>query len=125
MRFIKFLGVGGTATALQYGLLILLVEANLAPAVIASGISYAVSSVLNYLLNYYFTFNSDAHHHRALLKFIAVACVGLSINTSLIYILIEQISIHYLIAQALATLTVLLWNYFAHKHWTYKAVQGN
>lgn len=125
MKFIKFLGVGGTATAIQYGILVLLVEANLAVPVVASAIGYIISSAANYALNYYFTFSSTARHHVAIAKFIAVASAGLAINSALLYLMTEIASFYYLLAQLVATGAVMLWNFFIHRHWTYASAPGN
>lgn len=125
MNFVKFLGVGGTATLLQYAVLILMVEFEFAEPVVASTFGYALSSICNYLLNYYFTFGSNAHHHLAALKFTVVAITGLCINSGLVYLLTEVLDLHYLFAQVLSTATVLLWNFFIHNHWTYKSTPGN
>lgn len=124
MNFIKFLGVGGAATLLQYTILILLVEFDLAIPVVASAVGYALSSIFNYTLNYYLTFGSTAQHHVAATKFVAVAVVGLGINSGLIYLLNDVLSLHYIFAQILSTITVLLWNFFIHKHWTYTSAPG-
>lgn len=123
MKFIKFLGVGGLATAVQYGILILLVETDLAIAVVASSVGYIVSGVLNYVLNYYYTFQSVAKHHSAAIKFILVMTIGLGINSGMVYLLTEIVGIYYLVAQVLATIAVLLWNFTAHLFWTYKSVE--
>lgn len=125
MKFVKFLGVGGTATAIQYGILILLVEMNLAAPVIASTVGYIVSSAANYLLNYYFTFASNARHGAAVVKFFIVASAGLGINTVLLYLMTEIASAYYLLAQVIATGAVLFWNFFIHRHWTYASAPGN
>lgn len=125
MNFVKFLGVGGTATAIHYAILILLVELDLTTAAVASAIGYTLSSIANYLLNYYFTFSSKADHGVAGLKFMIVAGAGLTINTSLVYLMTETANFYYLAAQLIATFIVLLWNYYIHKIWTYKSAQGN
>lgn len=123
MGFIKFLSVGGTATLLQYAILIALVETAAATPVLASSIGYVLSSVYNYLLNYYFTFESAARHHIAAFKFMIVAAIGLTINSSLVFIFTEMIVLHYLAAQVLSTIAVLIWNFYVHRHWTYKSAQ--
>lgn len=125
VKFIKFLAVGGLATAIQYGILILLVETYLALPVVASSIGYLVSSIANYLLNYYFTFSSSASHSLAIIKFVGVVLIGLLINSFLVFVMTEIISIYYIIAQIVATLAVLIWNFFAHKYWTYKSHEGS
>lgn len=124
MSFLKFLGVGGTATLLQYIILILLVEAGSAAPVVASTIGFVISCMYNYLLNYYFTFGSKAKHHIAAVKFATVAIIALAINSTMLYLLTEKFSFYYLFAQLASTTAVLLWNFFAHKHWTYKSTQG-
>jgi putative flippase GtrA len=119
MEIVKFLIVGGSATALQYGLLIVFVQfAGLTP-VAATSIAYAISSVYNYLLNYYATFKSNASHQTAAIKFAAVASSGLLINAGIIYALIKW-GLHYLMAQVIATFIILVWNFVVHKYWTYR-----
>lgn len=122
MTFIKFLGVGGIATSVQYLLLLFFVEFGLFSAAVASAVGYVCASVVNYLLNYYLTFRSDAKHHVAGLKFIVVVFVGLILNTTLMYLFVNILEIYYVISQLIATLNVLLWNFFANKNWTYKVI---
>lgn len=124
MRFVKFLGVGGTATLIQYTILVVLVEFFSTLPVIASTIGFVTSSTYNYLLNYYFTFGSQARHHVASAKFALVATLGLTINSAIIFLLTEWLTVHYIVAQAIATLVVLIWNFLAHQHWTYKSTGG-
>lgn len=118
--FVKFLGIGGIATALQYVLLAIMVELLGINAVIASTLAYVASSVANYMMNYYFTFSSTAGHRQAASKFAVVVCCGLGINAGVMFILLNVVGLHYLAAQICATLVVLICNYIAHKHWTYK-----
>ena len=119
MEIVKFLIVGGSATALQYGLLIVFVQfAGLSP-VVATSIAYAISSVYNYLLNYYATFKNDGSHRTAATKFLAVAGSGLLINAGIIAAL-TKLGAHYLVAQVVATLVILVWNFVVHKYWTYR-----
>jgi putative flippase GtrA len=124
VSFIKFLGVGVIATIIQYLILILLVEMFFAAPLIASTCGFIFSSTINYLLNYYFTFGSQAKHQLAAMKFVMVAAAGLALNSSIVYLLTERWITHYILAQVVATFIVLLWNFFAHQHWTYKTAQG-
>lgn len=117
---IKFLLVGGTATAVQYVALVLLVELVSMNPVIASVLGYIAGAVVNYLLNYYFTFLSEGKHFQTALKFSVVVTSALSLNALIMYICTELLQIHYMISQVIATLLVLVWNFFAHKLWTYK-----
>jgi putative flippase GtrA len=117
--FIKFVGIGGLATALQYALMILLIEWFQIQEVLASASAYAISAVFNYLANYYFTFGSNKNHLQTFSKFVVVAGFGLGLNTLLFYLLFNA-GLHYLIAQVFATLVTLCVNFAAHKLWIYR-----
>ncbi|MFL1453584.1 GtrA family protein [Marinobacter sp. GN3S48] len=125
MKFIKFLGVGGAATLIQYGILIALVEGVQASAVVGSTIGYIVSGIFNYTLNYYFTFSSTAKHRMAAIRFVIVAIIGLALNSSLVYLLTDVFSMFYIAAQVFATGVVVIWNFVAHKNWTYHSIKDH
>ena len=122
MRFIKFVGVGGVATGIHYLILMALVELHLTSAVVATTLGYLVSSLFNYGANYYLTFNSQAKHMTAAVRFYIVAGIGLVLNSAIVYLLNDVANAHYLLAQVVATLLVMCWNYIAHKNWTYISV---
>ncbi|HWV14375.1 MAG TPA: GtrA family protein [Cellvibrio sp.] len=118
-HFIKFLGIGGLSTLLQFALLALLVEFNLAPEVIASALSYFLSSIFNYLANYYLTFSSNSSHSKTLPKFAVTVGLGLTVSTLLFAVFFKLLG-NYLLAQVLATGITLCLNFLAHKLWIYK-----
>lgn len=125
MRFIKFLGVGGAATLIQYGILIAMVEIFQASAVVGSTVGYIVSGIFNYTLNYYFTFSSTARHGPAAARFVIVAVIGLALNSSLVFLFSEVLAVFYIAAQVIATAVVVIWNFVAHKHWTYRSIKDH
>ncbi|MEH6586192.1 MAG: GtrA family protein [Halioglobus sp.] len=120
-QLVRFLGVGCVATLTQYLILIFLAEIYGTDPVLASAIGFAISSILNYLLNYYFTFSSSASHIKAMPKFALVATSALMLNTLCMYILHSELAIHYLVSQVLSTGLVLVWNFVINRHWTYQA----
>lgn len=120
-QFLRFLAVGGSATAIHYLTLVLGVEwLALAPTP-ASAIGFCLSAVYNYWANYHWTFASDRAHQEAAPRFALVAGVGLVLNSLIMATLAEGLAIHYVAAQVLATGVVLLWNFAANRHWTYAA----
>jgi putative flippase GtrA len=125
MRFIKFLGVGGAATLIQYGILIAMVELFQASALVGSTVGYLVSGIFNYTLNYYFTFTSTAGHGHAVTRFVIVAMVGLALNSGLVFLFTDVLAVFYITAQVVATGVVVIWNFIAHKHWTYRSIKDD
>lgn len=123
-RFLAFATVGAVATAVQYGILAVLVElAGWRPAA-ASALGFCVSVLVNYWLNFHLTFAGRAGHRQAALRFVGVAAVGLGINTTVMLLLAPVPAVHYLLAQVLATALALTWNFAASHLWAFRAPPG-
>lgn len=120
-KFFKFLLVGGLATAIHYLLLIILVETVDMRAATASAIGFSISAVGNYVLNHRYTFVSSASHKAAFPKFMLTAATGLGINTVTIAMFTEYLSVHYLLAQLVATAVTLIWNFSINAAWSFRA----
>lgn len=116
--FIRFLLVGGLATTLHYVLLIVLMQVSGLGATLASSLGFAASAIVNYLLNRRFTFTSDIPHVAALPRFATVALTGLALNAVVMAALVH-LHLVYLLAQVVATIATVLWNYVFHIHWTF------
>lgn len=121
-QFLKFASVGAFSTVVQYVILIILTESRLTGPVLASAIGYIGSGILNYLLNYHYTFNSNAGHQTAALKFVTVSTLGLGLNVFLMFAGVHLAGLHYLLCQLLATGVVLLWNFGFNRWWTFHTI---
>jgi len=118
-QFLLFAGVGAIGTLGHYTTLIVLVQFWAVDPVFASSFGFVVGAMINYILNYHFTFQSDKRHAEALTKFLIVATIGAGINGFIMYIGVENTNINYLIVQIFATCVVLLWNFVVNKLWTF------
>lgn len=118
-QFVSFGAVGAVGTVAHYTLFVALVEWAAVDPVPASVAGAALGALVNYLLNYHYTFRSDRRHRDALPRFLAIAGLGLSLNTLCMALFVDSFGMHYLVAQVLATLSVLIWNFFANRHWTF------
>ena len=118
-QFLKFAGVGAIATACHYVILIVLVEFFDFDAVFASTAGFVASSVLNYRLNYSFTFQSSRSHQSAFPRFCMTALVGLLINSGTMTLLVDFGAQHYLFSQLCATLAALFWNFLINRIWSF------
>lgn len=117
----RFAAVGGVATAIQYAVLVLLIEWVGLQEVLASAVSFSLSALINYLLNYYLTFSSGVGHRQAFPRFAVVAAVGLAINTLCFSLAVTLLP--YLLAQLVATLVTLVSNFLFHQLWIYREPQ--
>ena len=118
-QFLWFSGVGIVGTLAHYVILIGLVEIISTKAILASVTGFIVGALVNYFLNYYITFKSTKSHHEAIIKFFAVAVIGLILNTLIMALATEVFALYYLLAQVISTGLVLLWNFTGNRLWTF------
>lgn len=117
--FLRFACVGAVGTAAHYLVLLVLVAGTGATAVPASAAGFLAGAAVNYALNYRLTFASTARHARTLPRFMAVALVGFGANAAAMALLVHGAGLHYLTAQLLATLGVLLLGFVLNARWTF------
>jgi putative flippase GtrA len=121
-QFLRFASVGATGTAVQYLVLWLGVETMGWPAAISSAIGYVLGSVVNYLLNYFFTFGSGKSHVEAATKYYAVLAIGLAITAALMALFVGKLGWNYWAAQIVTTGVALLWHFAGSKWWAFRTV---
>lgn len=120
MSLLRYALVGAAATASHWALLALLVERAGAPAAPASAAGALLGAGVAYAGNRQLTFrDSTAAHRVALPRFLLVAALGALANAVIVY-LGTAAGWHYLAAQALATLSVLLGGYGVNRRWTFR-----
>lgn len=118
-QFLLFTGIGAIGTAGHYATLITLVEALRVAPLPASTLGFIVGALINYFLNYYYTFASTQSHRDTMLKFALVALLGAIANSTVMHVALSWFGLYYLLAQILATIIVLLWNFIVNKLWTF------
>ena len=119
-QFLHFAVVGACGTAVQYVILEIGVEMFDIPAALASAIGYICGSVVNYLLNYFFTFKSGKTHTEAASKYFTLLGIGLCINTALMGLLVHHLGWNKWIAQLLTTGIGLIWNFTGSRFWAFR-----
>jgi len=124
-QFIRFAGIGGVCTALQYLILVLLVTFLDIHPVMASTAGYLLSALLNYQLNRVYTFRSEAAHLHALPRFFAIASVGLLLNAAVLGFMVSMLGLHYMLGQIIATAVTLVWNFLANRTWTFAEAKSD
>lgn len=119
-QFFRFAVVGGTGTSFHFLILIILVRLAGSDPVMASIWGSIGGALVNYILNYHWTFKSNKLHRKALPMFLMVAFSCLALNAAIMTVIINIYGIQYILSQIIATAIVLLWNFGANKAWTFK-----
>ena len=111
---LRFLVSGGIATAVHWaalwGLILLQVD-----AVLASSIGAFLGAIVNYFLQYFFTFKTKRQHKQALLAYAPAVLVSWLLNLVLFYSLYGDVFLDPLVAQVATTAVVMVVNFLLYK----------
>jgi len=118
-QFLRYGTAGAVGTALQYAILVSLVQLTRTPAVAASTAGAVAGALVNYVLNHRWTFASTRTHDHALPRFAAVALAGIALNAIVMLTMLKLFGVHYLLAQAVATGVVVVAGFLANRAWTF------
>lgn len=120
---LKYLIAGGLGFLVDFGLLALLHQVLGWPTWLAAGVAFAASFLFTYAMQRNFTFESEAPHGWALLKYSALVAFNL-LATAGIVALIDQTPAGWVTGKVAATAVTTLWNYFAYRYWVFARPRG-
>lgn len=113
---IRFLLVGGTNTAIDFGLLFILNSFGL-PRVSSNIISTGVAFIFSFFANRNFTFSANSGNiKKQMTLFIIVTLFGLWVIQPIIISLISNL----LVGKIIATAVTLVWNYLFYSRLVFK-----
>lgn len=118
-HFFRYGSVGAVATAAHYLTLVLCVELAGWPAYLASGFGAVVGAQLAYAGNRWFTFGHRGAMRASWPRFMLTALLGALLGMAIVGLGV-RLGIHYLIAQALATLASLVLTFAINRAWTFR-----
>ncbi len=140
VRFIKFAVVGAVGAVIDFSLFNIQTSLLNIPPIIAQAFSFTAAVTSNFLWNRFWTYpdsRSKAIHHQVI-QFFVVNVIGLLIRTPLIGWLgplfislfsrlklplgLTPVTAGHNLALACAVGTVMLWNFFINRYWTYSDV---
>jgi len=110
---------GGMATLAHYGVYAVGTTGLGWVAALASGLGALLGAVISYLLNYFFTFESTQRHGKSVLRFVFMVCVGLTLNTAIVYFTVDVFMWNKWAFQFVATAIVFFWSFWFSKNWVF------
>lgn len=119
-QFIGYFINGLCATFVHYSILVTLVEFDLLIPDFATIIGFICGTITGFLLNRYLVFNHSQSNHIAFLKYLTVAITSMGLNSATMYLLMHYLGLHYMIAQVIATGSIIIWNFSCYKFWVFK-----
>ena len=117
-RFRRYVLVGAAATATHGLVMAGLVEAAVAPPWLASGIGAAAGAQVAFEGNRRLTFAHRGPRARAWWRFMSTAALGALLGMGVVALTVAS-GLHYLAAQALASVLVLVLGFVINRHWSF------
>jgi len=116
---LRYAGVGAAATAAHYALLTVGVEVGGWPPAWAAGIGAAVGAQVAYVGNRWLTFNHRGPWWPSWWRFQGTALIGVVASSALVA-LGTHAGMHYLLAQAAATILTMLLTFAINQRWAFR-----
>lgn len=119
-RWIRHLVAGGAGTLLYMLLVAMFVElAGLHP-VTSVMIAFIIMEIYTYLINRAWVYAPKEGHAYAIPRFLTVTVVALSLNTGIMYLIVESLDLWYVWGLLATTLIVPPTNFLMNYFWAFK-----
>lgn len=115
----RYGAAGVVGTVVHYVILAVLLWSTSLGVVFASTCGAVTGAVVNYLLNYFYTFSSARDHAEAFPKFWLVAAIGWAINAGVLALGVNLLRAPIIPSQLGATGIAFLVTFFVNRRWTF------
>lgn len=125
-QFFKFGLVGAMNTSIDYLGFAALITWTHIPYLLANVMTFSVAATNSYILNRRWTFrNNDPRWQRQAAAFFTVMIVGLTLNSGILFYLVDHAHLHKLLAKAIGIVIVLFWNFFASRFLVFRGTSAS
>ena len=118
----KYYAVGASGVLVNLGLLFYLTEYVGLWYFLSYTIAISVSITSNFLLNKIWTFRESINSQRTLVmyaKFVSVSILGMAIQLGSVYLLVESMSVYYMLAALISICIAGAINFMINRRWTF------
>ena len=124
-RFVRYSLVGVFSVLLYYVSLIFLVEVMRLSPTLASAFAFGLIVVIAYVLNYYWTFQSQSRHTYVIPRFILTSLLGLLLNTGVMFVSVEILGLWYLVGASIGVVIGPVSNFLLNSNWSFAEPDHN
>ena len=118
----KYYSVGASGVLVNLGLLFFLTEFIGLWYFLSYIFAISVSITSNFVLNKFWTFKDEIDSQRTIvmyIKFVSVSLMGMGIQLSCVYVLVETLSIYYMLAALISIAIAGGVNFIVNRRWTF------
>ena len=123
LKIFRYFLVGGIAAAVNIGIFFIFAKLLGFNYLLVGIGAFVVATLVNYILSIKHVFESGARFEkkREVFWVYVVSLFGMGIDLAVLYVCIDILGVEMMLSKLLATGVVFFWNYFARKHFVFKA----
>jgi len=118
----KYYAVGASGILVNLGLLYYLTEYVGLWYFLSYALAISVSITSNFILNKFWTFRDSIDSQKTIVmyvKFVSVSMVGMAIQLGSVYVLVESLTVYYMLAALISICIAGAINFIINRHWTF------
>ena len=117
IQFFRYLFVGGIAAVINIGMLYVFTDIIHIHYIISNILSFIMGLSVNYILSKKFVFQEETKisSSKEFLIYAIIGVIGLGIDTLLVWLFTDVLSMYYMISKLISTMIVFIWNFGARK----------
>ena len=112
---IRFLIAGGSCFVLELATLWTLTEFVGINYLTSAGLACVLAVAINYEMCVRWVWSSARSGSKVATLFLLTSVMGLGINQLSMFLLVERVGLHYMVAKIMATALVTVWNFFTKR----------
>ena len=118
----KYYAVGASGVLVNLGLLFYLTEYVGLWYFLSYTLAISASITSNFILNKFWTFQDSINSQRTIVmyvKFVSVSLLGMAIQLGTVYLLVESLSVYYMLAALVSISIAGVINFIINRRWTF------
>jgi putative flippase GtrA len=120
-RFLTYFLIGSSTFVFDLLLLALLVEVFFVSHIIAAAGAFLIAVSIHYILSRRYVFKSTLRSvGGGYANFIGIALIGMSMVTGGMYVLVDMVGVHFLVARVAIAAVTGFWNYLMNLYVNFK-----
>lgn len=119
-QMIRYVITGLSSAVIEFTLLYTFKDIVGLPVIAANSAALSIVFWFNFFMNRYWSFKSRMKLQKQLVMYLALFLFNLLASDTIMYLLIEKLSMQYLIAKVFAIGAVVCWNFILYKKVIYK-----
>ena len=119
-QIVRYLGSGAVGLIVNLGTYRMLMASG-THYILGSMLAFTVSTTVGFAMQKYWTFAELRHKNvpRQFLLYVSNGIFNLGLNTGIVYITVEAVGFHYLLAQTIGAAIVSVWSFYLYRQYVF------